>query len=251
MGRDAYGRVDDVIAQLAQIAKGRRLCARGALGLLMAAVGVAGGCVVPEARVGGPECRRVEAENQLRAIQFSAFVEATGLQGEQLILQVRPLSRRGAPMKSKDGDFQDHSGAVAASRTVAVMEPAWRSEGLKLTIPFWELALDAEDLPASAEFSVVNLDGRVLNRAVRPLPVTADDLAPSLPPSRAAARSRSEKGARSPATQPAAARPATRPAAREAQRPAKEKADIAKPAPTRPKAAPRPTTTAPTRSRRP
>jgi len=116
-------------------------------------------------------CERVQATGELREVAFRARIATRGLVGEQLVYRVRLQGPGAAPVASSNGLFRDQSGAVAATKTLMVMESPWTFEDVRIAIPAYELELRPEDLPASAEFAVLSANGALLAQTTQPLPV--------------------------------------------------------------------------------
>ncbi len=167
----------------------RRILLWGCGGILLS---LAGGCALPQARLTDPTCQRVQRGQDRGALAFTVTLDTEGMVGEQLIYEVSLHDGAGRPVRSADGRYQNRSGAVAASRTVLVMESPSTFKGLPLTIPVTALPTRPSSRPVSARFGVYTVAGECLAEAscaVPPEPrraVAARRPAPPTPPRAAA-----------------------------------------------------------------
>lgn len=176
---------------------------------------LAGGCMRPEARVLQPSCRRIQPGKALEALVFTATVETRRLVGEQLVYEVSLRNQAGKPLRSDDGRYQNKAGAVAASRTLIVLESPCTFKAITLSIPASELRIRKNDWPLSARFSLLNVAGQCLAEAAcavppeptarvattRPAPAAAPRAASTPPPATGTLRKEGAPTTR-PTTQP-------------------------------------------------
>ncbi len=139
----------------------RVLSETGAIGMLVLC---ASGCV-SQARMFRPTCQRVQPGGELEALAFSVTVETDGLLGQQLIYEVSLVNAAAKPIKSTDERYQNSVGAVAASKTLMVLESPSTFKDLPLSIPAEQLQIRKGDWPVMARFRLYDVDGTCLAQA--------------------------------------------------------------------------------------
>jgi len=137
-----------------------------ALALLASATG----CETARARVLRPTCQRVEQGDALVALTFKSTIETEGIVGEQLVYEVSLRNAALRPIKSTDGRYQNKAGAVAASKTLMVLQNPTTFESVPLTIPVEQLQIRKGDWPVSAVFRLYNISGECIAQASCPVP---------------------------------------------------------------------------------
>lgn len=214
------------------------------------------GCETARARVLRPTCQRVEQGDALVALTFKSTIETEGIVGEQLVYEVSLRNAALRPIKSTDGRYQNKAGAVAASKTLMVLQNPSTFESVPLTIPVEQLQIRKGDWPVSAVFRLYNNSGECIAQASCPVPsqpvrrAAAATDAPAKPAPVPDQRATSQPTTRPrpqptiqpapttrPATQPTTrptAQPTTRPAAATTTRPAKPRPEPVEPVSPRP-----------------
>ncbi|MBP7933596.1 MAG: hypothetical protein KA354_03005 [Phycisphaerae bacterium] len=146
---------------------------RTLLPILLAVICLSG-CASPQVRFLSSRCEASREKTRLKALGFVSSLETTGLQGEQLIYQVRLFDRSRAPLRSRDGRFQAADGTVAATTTMMVLQSPETVKDVRVSIPAGELGVPPNHLPVLAEVAVFKATGERVARvwcAVPPLKV--------------------------------------------------------------------------------
>lgn len=214
---------------------------------VLALLVTATGCETTRARVLRPTCQRVQEGDALRALTFKANIETEGLVGEQLVYEVSLRNAALRPIKSTDGHYQNKAGAVAASKTLMVLQDPSTFEAVPLSIPVEQLQIRRDDWPVSAVFRLYNGAGECIAQASCAVPsepakrraptATAPVIVP-VPPQTSPPKTsppRERPAASQPTTRPTS-RPTTRPAAQPTTRAAKPRTEPTelRPTPSRP-----------------
>jgi nucleoid-associated protein YgaU len=122
------------------------------------------GCAGPGARFVRTDCSESRGTDASRALAFASTIETRGLAGEQIVYRVNVLDKRGRPVRSRDGRYQDSAGHVAATRTFMVPQSPWTLDEARVSIPIEQLEAAVADTPLIAEFLVARPDGQRLAR---------------------------------------------------------------------------------------
>ncbi len=228
------------------------------LGLLLM---LAGGCILPRARLVKPNCRCIQRGEALESLACTVTLETEGLVGEQLVYEVSLVDAQARPIDPSDRRPQNQPGPAAARRTLVVLQSPNTLADLPLSVPAGQVKTRAGDWPALARFRVCNVDGECLAETMCAVPPEPGKrMAAARPPRETAERAAAEarkaalakgKGRSTtiqPTTRPAkppqaAARPATPPTASQPAKttPPKDRSATTQPT-TRPAKPPQPTT---------
>lgn len=146
---------------------------RGILMLGMAAV--LGGCVPPGVEFTRTYCHRAQKGERLEAVTFDSSFRANGLTDKQILLEVQLLNRRGRLVRSADDRYRAKNGAVAVGKSFMVSTNPQAFENIRLTLPVSQMHLRAEDFPVRARFVVSDVEGQQLAVALARLPIESVD----------------------------------------------------------------------------
>lgn len=149
--------------------------------LVLGALLTAGGCASPGITFHSSRCEASREGGRLKALVFISAFEARGLEGEQLIYQVRlfDVNRRG--LSSQDGKYQTADGTVAATVSLVVLLSPQTFSDVRVSIPAQELGVPPNNVPIIAEIAVFKPTGERVAAAWCSVPsLRAEEIMPPL-----------------------------------------------------------------------
>ena len=143
---------------------------RTVLWLILASAPWIGGCTSPKVTFLSSRCEAPREGSRLKALLFVSTFEATNLEGEQLVYQVRLFDRDRTPLRSRSGRYKAADGAVAATTTMMVSESPQTFKDVRVSIPAAELGVPPNHLPAFGEVAVLKAGGECIARTYGSVP---------------------------------------------------------------------------------